>query len=64
MISTIIIRVPLAYLMAALTRNDAFPHGQPIALYGSLMISWVLGMVISVIVYAIGKWKKKMYQLA
>ena len=25
------------------------------------MISWTLGMVISIIVYSIGKWKKKMY---
>ena len=60
-ISTILIRVPLAYLMAYLTRNEAYPHGQPIALFGSLMISWVLGMVITIVVFSIGKWKKKMY---
>ena len=60
-ISTILIRVPVAYLLAYLTKNEAYPHGQPIALFGSLMISWVLGMVISIVVYAIGKWKKKMY---
>ena len=60
-ISTILIRVPLAYLMAYLTRNEAYPHGQPIALFGSLMISWVLGMVITVVVFSLGKWKKKMY---
>ena len=59
-ISTIIIRVPLAYILAELTKNEAYPHGQPIALFGSLMISWVLGMVLSIIVYAIGKWRKKM----
>ena len=60
-VSTILIRVPLAYLMAYLTCNEAYPHGQPIALFGSLMISWVLGMVITVVVFALGKWKKKMY---
>jgi hypothetical protein len=43
-----------------LTKSAEFPHGQPIALFGSLMISWVLGMVLSIIVFAIGKWKKKM----
>ena len=59
-ISTIIIRVPLAYQFAYWTQNDAYPHGQPIALFGSLMSSWVLGMVISVVVFSIGKWKKKM----
>lgn len=62
MISTIAIRVPLAYYLASITKTEAFPHGSPIALYGSLMISWTLGMVISVIAYAMGKWKKKMYQ--
>ncbi len=62
-ISTIIIRVPAAYLLAWLTRSEAWPHGHPIALFGSLMISWVLGMVMSIVVYSIGKWKKKMYSV-
>ena len=59
-ISTIFIRVPVAYTLAYFTRNEAFPDGQPIALFGSLMISWVLGMVMSIIAFSIGKWKKKM----
>ena len=59
-IATIIFRIPMAYLLADLTKNEAYPHGQPIALFGSLMLSWVLGMVLSVIVYAIGRWRKKM----
>lgn len=25
------------------------------------MISWVLGMMLSIVMFAIGKWKKKMY---
>ena len=62
--STIAIRVPVAYLLAYLTRTPEFPHGQPISLFGSLMISWVLGMVLSIIVFALGKWKKKMLSLA
>jgi putative MATE family efflux protein len=60
-ISTILIRVPMAYLLAALTKSEAYPNGQPIALFGSLMISWVLGMIMSVIVFSLGRWKKKMY---
>ena len=63
-ISTIVIRVPTAYILAHLTKSAEFPHGQPIALFGSLMISWALGMVLSIIVFAIGKWKKKMLTLA
>jgi Na+-driven multidrug efflux pump len=60
-ISTIIIRIPVAYVMAYFTQSPEFPHGKPIALFGSLMFSWVMGMVLSAIVFAIGKWKKKMY---
>ena len=60
MASTIFIRVPVAYGLAYLTRNAAFPHGQPVALFSSLMISWTLGMVISIIVFSVGRWKKKM----
>ena len=51
----------MAYLLAYLTRSAQYPHGQPIALFGSLMISWVLGMVMSIAVFSIGKWKKKMH---
>ena len=60
MISTIAIRVPVAYGIAYLTRTPEFPHGQPFALFGSLMFSWAMGMVLSVIMFSIGRWKKKM----
>ena len=63
-ISTIVIRVPLAYIIAHFTKTAEFPHGQPIALFGSLMISWVMGMVMSVIVFSVGKWRKKMMRTA
>ena len=62
--STIAIRIPVAYWLAGLTQTPDFPHGQPIALFGSLMISWVLGMILSIIIFSIGKWKKKMLSLA
>ena len=59
-VSTIFLRVPTAYIMAALTKNEAYPTGQPISIFTSLLVSWTLGMVISIIVFRIGKWKKKM----
>ena len=61
MISTIAIRIPVAYGLAWLTRSEVFPHGQPSALFGSLMFSWAMGMVMTIVVYAAGKWKKKIY---
>ena len=58
-IQTIVLRVPIAYLLAYLTRSPEFPHGNPIALFGSLMISWTIGMVISNITFKFGKWRNK-----
>ena len=63
-ISTIIIRIPLAYFLAWMTQSAEYPHGHPIALYGSLMLSWVLGMLISIVVFRVGKWRKKMIRTA
>jgi len=60
-ISTIVLRVPTAYIMAALTKNAQYPNGQPIAIFTSLLVAWTMGMVISIIVFSMGKWKKKMY---
>ncbi len=59
-ISTILLRVPTAYIMAWLTRSELYPKGHPLSLPTSLLVSWSLGMVMSIIVYRIGKWKKKM----
>jgi len=60
-ICNVLLRVPVAYLLAALTKTAEYPDGQPIAIFGSLITTWVLGMVISIVVFAAGKWKKKMY---
>ena len=58
-IQTIALRVPVAYVLAYLTRSAEYPHGNPIALFGSLMISWTIGMVISIIMFKFGKWRNK-----
>ena len=58
--TTIIIRLPLAYLLAFLTRNETWPNGQPVALFSSLLISWLLGMGITIIAYKRGAWKRKL----
>ena len=59
-IQTIVLRVPIAYLIAWLTRSPEFPHGNPIALFGSLMISWTIGMIISIVAFKKGKWRDKL----
>ena len=62
-ISTIVLRVPTAYLLAYLTRTPEWPNGQPIALFGSLLISWVMGMVLSITAYRMKFWRRKLGSL-
>ena len=57
-ISTVILRIPIAYGIAYFTRSAAFPQGHPFALSISLLCSWTLGMVMSVIAFRYGKTRK------
>ncbi len=58
-LTTVVLRLPLAYGLAALTRSEAWPTGHPDAIFASLLISWVCGMVLTVILYLRGNWKRK-----
>ena len=59
-ITTVVIRMPIAYLWAYLTRSPANPAGDPICLYGSLLASWLCGCALTVIVYRRGGWKRRL----
>ena len=56
---TIVIRVPLAYGISYLTRTPELPYGRFECIALSLMVSWVMGAVLTAIFYKRGKWKKK-----
>ncbi len=58
-IVTVVIRLPLAYLLAYLTRTPAWPSGDPMSLYWSLLIAWMSGMGMTVFFYFRGKWRKR-----
>jgi putative MATE family efflux protein len=57
-ISTVVLRIPVAYGIAYLTRSAEFPHGHPFALSISLLVSWTMGMIMSVIAFRFGKTRK------
>ncbi|MEA4883755.1 MAG: MATE family efflux transporter, partial [Clostridia bacterium] len=59
MFTTVVIRVPLAYLWAWLTRSQTYPAGSPDALFFALLISWVLGAVATYLWYRRGAWQDK-----
>ena len=62
LITTVAIRVPLAYGISFLTRTQNLQHGRFECLSISLLTSWVLGAVLTAIFYKIGKWKTKSLQ--
>lgn len=59
LLTTIVVRVPLAYGIAALTRTSELPNGSPDCLFISLLISWVTGAVVTSLLYRRGGWKNK-----
>ncbi len=59
MITTVVIRVPLAYGIAYMTRSPQLPEGNSACIFISLLISWILGACITLFFYMLGGWKKK-----
>lgn len=57
--TTVVVRVPVAYGIAYLTRSAALPHGRQECIYISLLCSWLIGALVTVIFYTRGRWKKK-----
>lgn len=50
-ITQVVLRLPLAYLLAWLTRGGEYPNGRPEALFVSLVISWVIATVLTYFAY-------------
>jgi len=59
LITTVLVRVPVAYGISYLTRTPELPFGRCECIQLSLLFSWILGAVITFIFYRIGKWKTK-----
>ena len=57
--TTVVLRVPVAYGLAAITKSEALPLGDYRCIPFSLLISWIVGMIIHIVVYLMGKWKRR-----
>ena len=53
------LRIPIAYGLAYMTRSAEYPNGHPFSLSISLLVSWSLGMLFSVIAFRYGKTRKQ-----
>ena len=58
-VNTILIRVPLAYGLVALSRTPELPQGNCAMMFVSLLITWIIGAFLTFILYRTGRWKKK-----
>lgn len=59
LITTVVLRVPVAYTIAYFTRSAAYPTGRPESTFISLLVSWTMGAIITTIFFKRGKWRKK-----
>ncbi|MDD3244132.1 MAG: MATE family efflux transporter [Eubacteriales bacterium] len=60
LITTVVIRVPIAYIWAWLTRTGAtLSTGSSDSIFFSLLICWVLGALLTALFFRVGKWRKK-----
>lgn len=57
--TTVGIRVPLAYVLAWMTRSAANPNGVPEAIFFSLLTSWLCGAAANYLWYRRGTWRTK-----
>lgn len=56
-ITTVAMRVPIAYILAYFTISDEWPEGHPYALFISLLALWILGALLTYLRFRQGKWK-------
>lgn len=57
--TSVLIRIPIAYGISWMTRTPELPTGRSECIQISLLSAWVLGAVLTVIFYKVGKWKNK-----
>ncbi|MBQ7991474.1 MAG: MATE family efflux transporter [Solobacterium sp.] len=58
-ISSVLLRVPLAYGLVWLSKTPELPQGNCAMMYVSMLISWSAGALITFLVYRRGAWKEK-----
>ena len=61
LLTTVLLRMPVAYGLVYLTQKaGASLLVQEQMVFVSLLVTWLLGMVITVVVYKVGKWKENL----
>ena len=59
MFSSIIMRVPMAYIFVYLTKSPRLPQGNCYMMQMSMLVTWTIGACITYVMYKVGRWKTK-----
>jgi Na+-driven multidrug efflux pump len=59
MFSSILMRVPMAYIFVYLTKSPDLPQGNCYMMQMSMLVTWTIGAFITYMTYKRGKWKTK-----
>lgn len=59
LVTTIVVRVPIAYGLVYLSKSPQYPQGRCESIFISLLISWVFGALATAAFYGRGKWRQK-----
>ena len=58
-LTSVAIRVPLAYGLVWITRTPELPQGNCAMMYVSMLISWSVGALVTFLMYRKGSWKQR-----
>ncbi len=58
-ISSVLLRIPLAYGLVWLTRTPELPQGDCAMMFVSMLISWLSGAIMTYLLYKRGAWKER-----
>jgi Na+-driven multidrug efflux pump len=58
-ITNVVLRLPLTFALVAWTTSAERPNGDPNSIFYSMLITLVIGAVITLIYYKSGKWRNK-----
>ena len=59
LVTTVVLRVPLAYILAAMTASPEWPAGHPNAIFVSLLVNWVIGAALNAWAFFKRDWRSR-----
>lgn len=59
LVTSIVLRVPMAYIFVNLTKTPELPTGNCYMMQLSMLITWTIGAFITFVMYKVGRWKNK-----